>query len=414
MALAVAVGAGACHTNRVRTAPFRAHPSTTEAGDLRGPFSGQVIDASTEAPIAGALVYTVWTFSSGYGFDQPAEIRDKVVSTGADGRYEVPAVSDFPDAGDLHLVSVALVIYKRGYVAYRSDRRFADFGLRTDFTQRQNEVLLTAWRPGMSHARHLRYIGSGKVLTALTGWETKLAAAELSDTGGEGSERGDFLVAGAGARRVTAAVLLTTDDVVAVTGYRGELEAGTLGNQPNTQQYSSSLLRAVSQPEAYDVALRLWELSPQAATARYDELRHLLPGVVETNELSDRSLRANEPQFFGIAFVDTRRGVVGLLTCGRSLCTTHDMAAEVAGHVVDRLEHLWPLAGTAPAAAPTPAPTPSTKPAPTPPPPPATTPPPAPERAPGSRPAPVPAPKPVPAPSKTPPAGASPEGTAHP
>lgn len=304
------------------------------------------MDASTDKPVAGALVYTVWTFTRGYGFDEPAAVLENVASTGSDGRYVVPAVGDFPDGDGVHLIDVSMVIYKRGYVAYRSDRRFSDFGLRTGFTQTRNEVLLAPWRPGMSHARHLRYIGSGKVLAALTGWEAELAAAELSGTGEE-PPRGDFLIAGSGARRVTANVLLVTDDVIAVTGYGGTLEAGTLGNQPNTDSYSSALLRATGRPEAFDVALRLWELSPAAADARYTELRNLLPGVIETNEVADRSLRANEPQFYGIGFVDEQRGVVGLLTCGRSLCASHDMAAAIAAKVVARLERLWPLPGGA-------------------------------------------------------------------
>jgi hypothetical protein len=78
------------------------------------------------------------------------------------------------------LADFRLLIYKRGFVAYRSDRRFADFGQRHDFAQRDNFVELERWRPDHSHARHLRFVGGGGVIAAVTGWETDEAIAELT------------------------------------------------------------------------------------------------------------------------------------------------------------------------------------------------------------------------------------------
>ncbi|HSN28574.1 MAG TPA: hypothetical protein VLT45_19950, partial [Kofleriaceae bacterium] len=46
-----------CAESGMRTAPCRVRPDAAEAGSLRGPFSGRVVDATTHAPIAGALVY---------------------------------------------------------------------------------------------------------------------------------------------------------------------------------------------------------------------------------------------------------------------------------------------------------------------------------------------------------------------
>src|SRR5262249_27402444 len=54
--LAAAVLVPACGEATMRTAPFRIRPDAADAGTLKGPFTGRVIDSTTHAPIAGALV----------------------------------------------------------------------------------------------------------------------------------------------------------------------------------------------------------------------------------------------------------------------------------------------------------------------------------------------------------------------
>ena len=96
------------------------------------------------------------------GLHGPVAAPWALVETDADGRYRIGRLADPP--ASTRLTRFTVVIYKRGYVAYRSDRRFDDFGPRTDFTQTHHEVRLERWRSDISHVRHLRYIGGGPTL----------------------------------------------------------------------------------------------------------------------------------------------------------------------------------------------------------------------------------------------------------
>ncbi len=341
-ALAFATLAAACAGPEVRVAPFRAAPDAVDAGDLRGPYTGKVLDATTRAPVAGALVYAAWTFEQGHGLPMAAGFHDFVGSTDASGSYTIPAIPSVPDGS--RLTDFQLLVYKRGFVGYRSDRRFGDLGPRMDFSQRGNQVLLERWRDDYSHARHLRYLGGGAAVAALTGWEADEAAAELSGAprrpGSLGTEltvttgRGPYLV---------AAQLLNEADIKAQTKYDGTFETGPLGDEPDTTTYSSQHFKALSRPETWDVALRMWRLDAGAAEERYEELLTQLPEAQEKNEIASRSLRASEEQIQGVAFFDGQRGIVVLLTCGKSQCATSDDAIALANKIYDRIKGLWPI-----------------------------------------------------------------------
>ena len=54
-------------------------------------------------------------------------------------------------------------------------------------------------------------------------------------------------------------------------------------------------------------------------------------------------MRATEGAIFGIAFIDEKRGVMALLTCGQAQCDNADVAAALAKGVFSRIEKLWPL-----------------------------------------------------------------------
>ncbi|MCA9679746.1 MAG: carboxypeptidase regulatory-like domain-containing protein [Kofleriaceae bacterium] len=339
--LATILGA-ACATTPVRTAPFRARPDSVEPGDLRGPFSGRVVDSSGGAPIAGALVYASWSFETGAALPSPAGFEDFTGSTDADGNYRIPRLADAKVPAGARLVDFTLVVYKRGYVAYRSDRRFADLGPRMDFAQRQNQVALERWRDDYSHARHLRYIGGGPAVAALTSWEAEEAIAELS-----GTKRGPGeLVPNMGnGPYLVAAQLLREADIKAQTRYDGAFETGPLGDEPDTAAYSSQHFKALGRPETFDVAVRLWRMTAGDAQERYEELAQSLPGVTRTDEIASRSLRAAEGDIRGVAFLDGPRGLVVLLTCGQGQCASEDDAVALAHKIDDRIEQLWPLKG---------------------------------------------------------------------
>lgn len=333
---ALAVGLAACAPPpSPRVATFRARPDDVVAGDLAGPFTGRVVDAANQTPITGALVYASWSFERGHGLAVAAGAREAVVSTDATGTYRVPALAK-PPAG-ARLTDFRLVIYKRGFVAYRSDRRFADFGPRRDFAQRDNLVELDRWRADYSHARHLRFVGGGGVVAAVTGWETDEAIAELSGAPGANptaTKSGPYLV---------AAQLLTEVDIKAETDYDGRFETGPLGDEPDTRSYSSQHYKALGRDQTWDVAVRMWRLTPDAALERYDELRTGLPGVDERDDIASKSLRAIENNIYAAAFLDGQRGLVVVVTCGKSQCTTPDKASNLAALIHRRIRDLWPL-----------------------------------------------------------------------
>jgi len=338
-AAAVVAGLAACRPPAAeRVAPFRSRPDAVAAGDLRGPFTGRVLDAASRAPVAGAMVYASWSFQRSTPFAVPAGFREAVVSTDATGHYRIP---ELPTTGmaDARLVDFALVIYKRGFVAYRSDRRFGDFGPRHDFAQVDNQVELERWRPDYSHARHVRFVGGGGAVAAVTAWEGEAAVAELDPHRAPGPTPS---VVGEGPYLV-AAQLLKEADIKARTRYDGTFETGPLGDEPDTGAYSSQHFKALGRNESWDVAVRLWRVGPAAAVDRYDELRTGLPGVEERDEMGSKSLRATENDIYGVAFLDGQRGLVALLTCGKSQCSSIEDAVALAQIVHDRIRELWPL-----------------------------------------------------------------------
>ncbi len=339
IAAALIMTASSCASQNTRTAPFRGRPDTVAAGDLLGPFRGRVIDATTQRPVTDALVYATWTIEEGYGLSQPVGFREHLGNTDDEGRYQIPALRDIPGGGGARVSDFYLLIYKRGYVAYRSDRRFPDLGPRRDFAQINLQIELEPWRSEYSHAEHLRYVGGGPAVATLTAWESDLAVAELSGSGdGQAAIASAFLPPNA----AIAANLLTDADIKAVTGFDGSFATGPLGDEPHTDVYSSQHFKAQQLPEGYDVAVRAWQFSGDRLLAHYGQLRDSLPGVSETNELGDRSLRAFEGNIFGVAFVDQTRGLVVLITCGQSQCASADVAVGLGRAALKRAASLPP------------------------------------------------------------------------
>lgn len=336
IALLAIIALGACVDTAVRTAPFRERPDTADAGVLAGPFNGRVLDATTHTAIAGALVYATWSFERGTGLTQPAGAREFVGSTDAGGNYRVPAVAAQP-AGT-RIADFTLLVYKRGYVAYRSDRRFHDLGPRMDFAQHENQVLLERWRTELSHARHLRFVGGGTAVAALTSWELADASAEL-----DGRRQGGDLRPGRGdGQYVVAAQLLAETDIKARTKFDGNFETGPLSDEPDTATYSSQHFKAIGRPETFDVALRMWRLDPGKAQERYDELLTQLPNLVEKDDIASRSFTAIEQDIKGVGFLDAPRGIVVLLTCGGSQCASIEDASALAQLIYARVKALLP------------------------------------------------------------------------
>src|SRR5690606_38129256 len=125
---------------------------------------------------------------------------------------------------------------------------------------------------------------------------------------------------------VVAAQLLTDADIKARTRYDGQFETGPLSDEPDTATYSSQHFKALGRPETWDVAIRMWRLDPGKAQERYEELLTQLPGVVEKDDVANRSFIATENDIRGVGFLDGQRGIVILITCGSNQCTSNEDA----------------------------------------------------------------------------------------
>jgi hypothetical protein len=335
----IALVAG-CVSAPARVAPFRLRPDSATVGQLSGPFSGVVVDATTRLPIAGALVYGSWAFESGTGFSTPAARREYVGSTNATGNYSVPA-SSVPAGA--RLTEFTLLVYKRGFVAYRSDRRFSDFGLRMDFAQRNNQVAMERWRDDYSHVRHVRFVGGGVAIAALTQWELGDASDELAlrDKPAQGPR-------GSGETLIVSAQLLTEQDIRTITKYDGKFETGPLQDEPDTASYTSQHFKAIEREETWDVALRVWRLPSGKALERYEEVMRQMPAVTEKDDIANRSFLTAEGEIRGVGFVDVQRGVVGVLTCGTSICSNTEQSMAMAKTAYSKIQRLLPLPGATP------------------------------------------------------------------
>jgi hypothetical protein len=324
-------------------ASFPVRPDSVRPADLLGPYDGIVIDADSERPIAGALVAGYWAFERGIGLRAPAGARETVVETGADGRYTIPALADFPEGASARVRRFTLIVYHRGHVGWRSDQMFPGREPRRDFTQRGARVRLERWQSQLGHAEHALFIGGGPRLQKAAAWELQAAALELD--GERVSARVHPEAAPAPAPATTAVPLdisrlLSDDEIRGVTGYVGKFEDGKLTDLPTTEFYDSRHFKAVGKPESYDVGLRVWRLGSAAAEVQYGKLMKALPDARATDEVGDASFRAKSGGIAGLVYLVRERGVVVSMTCGGSQCTEPGQLGKLAKLVESRLPEL--------------------------------------------------------------------------
>jgi hypothetical protein len=322
----------------VDRAPFPARPDTLRPGDLLGPFEGMVLDGETDRPVQGATVSASWAFERGIGLMGPVGAREVVVETGADGRYHIPALRDLPSGASTRVRRFTLIVYHRGHVGWRSDRRFPGQEARRDFAQRGNRVRLEKWQTGYRHHRHLAFLGGGDAVRTASAWELQPASLEL-----EGSAAAAPGVAGTGPlappRALDIAGLLSEAEVRGVTGYPGSFEVAKLPDLPSTEFYDSRHFKATGKPETHDVGLRVWVLGPAGGEAQFRKLTAELPGAAASDEIGDSAIRAKSGDVSLLAFLLRERGMVVALTCGAAQCTEPAMLLRLAklveGHLGD-------------------------------------------------------------------------------
>ena len=328
--LVLVAGAAAACGPVVGNAPFSARPDTLEPGDLLGPFDGTVVDAETERPLAGATVVGSWGFERGIGLVAPAGFREFAMETSADGRYRIPRPDDVPTGGSMRLRRFTLIVYRRGYVAYRSDCKFGSGEPRHDFSQRANKVRLEKWLPTMEHRRHLAFLGGEQVLRAAA-WEAQ--PASLEQEGRKAPQTVDKQVTSAepaSTRMLDASPLLSAEEVRGVTGFAGEFEVGRLTDRVRSDVYDSRHFKAKGKGEAFDVGVRVWSLAPLAAEAQFDKLTNELPAASPSDEIGERAVRARGGDVAGLAFLLREKGLVIQLSCGTAQCTEADMLLRLA------------------------------------------------------------------------------------
>lgn len=165
----------------VAKAPFAGRLGSGQVGSLLGPFDGQVLDQSTSSPLTSALVVGTWAFEEPGGLASPESSYSVSVVTGSDGNYSLPSLPAGRQFAGL-LRRFTLVVYKAGFVGYRSDLRFDDRSPRHDFVQRGNVVRLERFPQGESHAKHLVFLGSGAALRGAAQSEIIAASLELQET----------------------------------------------------------------------------------------------------------------------------------------------------------------------------------------------------------------------------------------
>lgn len=321
----------------VRPARFRQQPASVKRGNALGPFEGRVVDADTEKPIEKATIWCSWAFSRGLGSPAPEAVRTTRVLTDPDGRYRIPRLKALPIGLSTQLARFTLVVYRRGYVAYRHDRRYgATRTRRSSFSQFANVVKLTRWSPELSHARHMLFVGGPPAMrrdrTAL------LAAALELDRPAVTLDRDPTPTKAKPAKRSLAQLLLVSDDVRQITGYTGTLRGSPLSNAGDTTD--TWHLRAVDKPERYDVAVRLWRLSGDDLVKRYEKLLAALPGSKQKPLVGDRSFVIAQGQILGLGFLSQARSALVLVTCGRGQCTKDAHLEKIAAKVEKNLAKL--------------------------------------------------------------------------
>ena len=342
VALAVGMCAG-CVAPELAPAPFAARSDTTERGSLLGPFDGRVTDGASGHPLPGAVVWVSYSFCQGEVLCTPVAGHTWSGETDADGRYSVPTLSQFPAAS--RLARTTLVVYKRGYLGYRSDRYFESARPRHDFAQQRNVVKLDRFTEGISHAEHLAFLGgSGSLRAAL-----RAEALQASYDAGSGSTNSAF----------DASTLLSIEEVRQPTGSTDDFTTERLGDRARTARYDSLHFKSVTRGEEGDAAVRVFLYGTDTeAEKNFEEFAPSLPSAKAVDPLPEglgsRAALARdgegERMIFGLIVLDKAERAVVLVTCGSALCEDADRIEAIAKKIVARLPRAGhgPLAPDAP------------------------------------------------------------------
>lgn len=145
---------------------------------VRG-ISGTVVDAETGEAIKGAVIHVEWTITKGVpGLSYTKDYKTSEALTDSEGRFRIFGVLN-------PLVNPPIVvIYKRGYVAWRNDYIFPQYCKRAPLHLKNNNLFRLERFKKYSHSRHILFFSGDLSLTASSklqkaySWEDVLATRE--------------------------------------------------------------------------------------------------------------------------------------------------------------------------------------------------------------------------------------------
>jgi hypothetical protein len=122
-----------------------------------GTIQGQVVDAQTGQPVAGAVVLGVWTKVAGLpGLHHHELVGVQEVETDAEGRFILKRAKSI-----IHEDDESITVYKPGYVAWNNLFIFPTNQRRKD-TQVPSKVFMETFPINQSHRRHLDFIDDAR------------------------------------------------------------------------------------------------------------------------------------------------------------------------------------------------------------------------------------------------------------
>jgi len=325
----------------IRPATFEGARGQVTDTSLHGPFDGQVVDAETGDPVHGALVLAIWSYDKGEGFVAPSGSETAHVLTDQAGRYRIPAAPLRIRGPSVRLVSFELVVYKRGYVGYRSDSTYEGTE-RRDFVLRHNRVALRKWKDTDSHAQHLMFLAAPPEIQQLGKWEREPANLDLYQALGGAAA----VPSGAPSRPeepasslrlLDATALLTPEEVRLRTNYTGAFEVKELEDLARTHFYHGVHLQAVDRPEAWDVAYRVWKDPPGGLEPVAETFRETLPGIEPSADVTPETWVLDSPDVRAVAFLVREDNIGVLLACRAMQCVDVETAIVLARYILDNL-----------------------------------------------------------------------------
>ncbi len=333
----------------VRPATFVGARDQVTDATLVGPFDGQVLDESNGEAVDNASVVAIWSYDRGDGFIGPNGSEVYETETDAAGRYRIPKAPLKVRGRTVRLVAFSLVIYKRGYVGYRSEST-PDGAPRTDFTVRQNKVSLRKWRESDSHAEHLAYLAPPRTIQSLSAWETELANLDLyRELGGDapaaagagGSNDEGAVEARGGDGWLDASQLMTPDEIRQRTRTQDRFDVSELTDLERTSFYHGVHYQARERGEPYDIAIRVWQAPPGGMAPVIETIETTMVGAIKGDEITEQTWTLETEGVYAVAFIDAENQAGVLLTCGDMQCadlaTALVMASELQRNLSTRL-----------------------------------------------------------------------------